>query len=225
MTENSNPAEITPATTPAADSRPIAESTPLDERTAGAGRGPLTRTLLIAGGSVLAAAVLVGGGVAVGAAIADDGDDDDAAEVPSSVSADRGTHSTAELAEIVAAAGAAADGEAVGVEADTDGSWNVEFETNAGDETEVRVGSDGSAEVVSTDAADPDDTAPQHVLDADTLDALVSAAMAEVDGRIVDIEIDADAASPFDVSVVQSNGRMLDLQLDAALKVISITPA
>ncbi len=48
--------------------------------------------------------------------------------------------------------------------------------------------------------------------------------MAEVDGRIVDIEIDGDAASPFDVSVVQSNGRLLDLELDADLKVISITP-
>ena len=174
---------------------------------------------------MLAAAVLAGGGIAVGAAIADEGDDDDAAETTSSVSPDRGTDSAAELSEIVAAAGVVADGQAVAVEANTDGGWNVEFETNAADETEVRVGADGSAEVVSTDAADPDDTAPQHVLDADTLDALVSAAMAEVDGRIVDIEIDADAASPFDVSVVQSNGRMLDLKLDADRKVISINPA
>ena len=50
-------------------------------------------------------------------------------------------------------------------------------------------------------------------------------AMAEVSGRIIDIEIDDDTASPFDISVVQANGRTVDLELDADMKVLSINPS
>jgi hypothetical protein len=230
MTDTSSPSDHTTVPTPAAG--PAAA----DARPGDGARRSRTRTLLIAGGSVLAAALLAGGGIAVGAAVADDMDDDDrdtadvasdddGAQSASSGSADLGTDSAEELTDIIAAAAESADGEAVGVEADADGSWDVQFETSTGDETEVRVASDGSVEVVSTDSADSDDTAPQAVLDADTVDALVAAAMDEVKGRIVDIEIDDDTASPFDISVVQSNGRIVDVELDAELKVISINPA
>ena len=87
----------------------------------------------------------------------------------------------------------------------------------------MRVAEDGTAEVVSTDAADADDSAPLGVLDVDTVDALVAAAMAEVDGKITDLEIDDDPASPFDIAVVQANGRTLSLDLDADMKVLSIS--
>lgn len=235
MTENNSSPDSTPLTTPVADSPAISASD---------NRAPLVtpkrsrkRTLLIAGGSVLAAAVLAGGGIAVGAAIADemdenDGDrssasttsEDDADDSSASGGAatDIGTDSADELNEIIAAASASAEGDAVGMEANSDGSWDVSFEKGTGEETDVRVTADGSAEVVATDAADGDDSAPLGVLDPETIDALVAAAMADVDGRITDLEIDDDPASPFAISVVQANGRTLDLDLDAEMKVLSI---
>jgi hypothetical protein len=234
MTENNSSPDSTPLTTPVADSPAISASE---------NRAPLVtpkrsrkRTLLIAGGSVLAAAVLAGGGIAVGAAIADemdenDGDrssasttsEDDADDSASGGAAtDIGTDSADELNEIIAAASASAEGDAVGMEANSDGSWDVSFEKGTGEETDVRVTADGSAEVVATDAADGDDSAPLGVLDPETIDALVAAAMADVDGRITDLEIDDDPASPFAISVVQANGRSLDLDLDPEMKVLSI---
>jgi len=231
MTENSSHPDHTPVTTPAAETptlAPGADQPPAPRR-------PRTRTWLIAGGSVLAAAVLAGGGIAVGAAIADEMDDEDDDRTSAGAEqdddgnaavaqADLGTESAAELNEIIAAAAASAEGDAVGIEANADGSWDVQFETSAGAETEVRVTADGTTEVLSTDAAEADDTAPQAVLDADTVDALVAAAMDEVSGNITDIEIDDDTASPFDISVVQSNGRIIDVELDADVTVLSINP-
>jgi uncharacterized membrane protein YkoI len=191
-----------------------------------------SRAWLIAGGSVLAAALLAGGGIAVGAAIGDEMDDDDdrtssdnGAASAGDQSADIGTESAIELADIIDAASASAEGAAVDIEAGRDGSWDVTFETSAGEETQVRVTANGTAQVVSTDAASADDVAPQGVLDADTVDALVATAMAQVEGRITDIEIDDDTASPFDISVVQANGRTVDLDLDADMKVLSIDPS
>lgn len=220
MTDNSSLTDPTPEST-------AVTATTSDPASAAPRR---SRTWLIAGGSVLAAVLLAGGGIAVGAAIADERDEDDdrtssedGAASAADRSADIGTGSATELADIIDAASASGDGAAVGIEADRDGSWDVTFETSAGDETQVRVTANGATEVVSTEAGSADDIAPQDVLDADTIDALVSAAMAEVSGRITDIEIDDDAASPFDISVVQANGRTLDLELDAEMTVLSIT--
>jgi len=191
-----------------------------------------SRTWLIAGGAVLAAALLAGGGIAVGAAIADEMDDDDdrtssddGVASAGDQSADTGAKSVTELTEIVDAASTSAEGAAVGLEAGRNGTWDVTFVTTAGDETEVRVAPDGTAQVMSTDATGADDVAPQGVLDADTIDALVTAALAEVSGRVTEIEIDDDTASPFDISVVQANGRTVDLDLDADMKVLSINPS
>lgn len=196
-----------------------------------------TRTLLVAGGAVLAAAVLAGGGIAVGAAIADEMDDDDDERASVSTtsdddrvddgasagaqSADHGTESADQLSEIIAAASATAEGDAVGIEAERDGSWDLQFETAAGDETEVRVSAEGTAEVSSTGTADADDSPAQGVLDVRTVDALVAAALAEADGKIIDIEIDDDTTSPFDVSVLQADGTTVELALDADMKVLS----
>lgn len=233
MTENNSTPDPMAPTTPVADSPAVPARD--GQEPAAAQKRSRTRTLLIAGGSVLAAAVLAGGGIAVGAAIADemDDDDDDSSSSASLTSdddssgssaqgADIGTDSADELNDIISAASASAEGDAVGMEANRDGSWDVSFETSAGEETEVRVSADGTAEVVSTDAADADDSAPPAVLDTATVDALVAAAMDEVAGKITDLEIDDDPASPFDISVVQSNGRTLDLDLDADMTVLAI---
>jgi uncharacterized membrane protein YkoI len=244
--ENSTP-ESTPATTPVAGSPATA---PTAEATTGARTRSRTRTLLIAGGSVLAAAVLAGGGIAVGAAIADDmgedddrsssstsGDDDanasddgsddnssdDDAQGDSDQGAAVGSDSADELNDIISTASAEADGDAVSIEANRDGSWDVTFETSAGDETDVRVTGDGAAEVVSTEAARANDTGPAGALDAATVDDLVAAALAEADGKVTDIEIDDDTASPYDISVVTADGTTVELDLDADLKVLSTT--
>lgn len=244
--DNSTPDPASP-TAPAAPSPVIVPDA--DDRSR-ARMSSRTRTLLIAGGSVLAAAVLAGGGIAVGAAIADDmGEDDDrssrtaddsssdgaddgaddstadteddGADDGAGEAADVGSESADELNDLISAASASAEGDPVAIEADRDGSWDVTFETSNGDETEVRVTEDGSADVVSTDAADADDSAPAGVLDTATVDALVAAALAEVDGKVTDIEIDDDTASPYDVSVLTADGSTVDLDLDADMTVLT----
>ena len=190
---------------------------------------------------MLAAAVLAGGGIAVGAAVADDLGDDDRDSGSTSengtsgadggesdddddavgASADVGSDSADELNDIIATASASAEGDPVEIEANRDGSWDVTFETSSGEETEVRVAGEGTAEVVSTDAADGDDSAPLGALDAATVDALVAAAMADTDGKVTDIEIDDDTASPYDLSVVTAEGRTVELDLDSDMKVLS----
>ena len=63
---------------------------------------------------------------------------------------------------------------------------------------------------------------PLGVLDTATVDALVAAALDEVDGgKVTDIEIDSESASPYDVSVMLPDGRTIQLELDADLKVLS----
>jgi uncharacterized membrane protein YkoI len=242
MTDNRSLPESTPDTTPAthtaADSTANTDTIgPRPDHAEAAPRRSRTRNLLIAGGAVLAAAALAGGGIVVGAAIADEMDDDDDDRTSASTasddvgadddtpagsqSADRGTGSADELSEIIAAAARSAEGDAVGIEAEGDGSWGVQFETPAGDETDVRVTADAATEVISTGTADADYSPAQGVLDVQTVDALVAAALAEVDGKIIDIEIDDDTASPFDVSVLRADGTTVELVLDADMKVLS----
>lgn len=199
---------------------------------------PRTRTMLIAGGAVLGGLLLAGGGIAAGAAIADavEDDDDDRAVVGATSShddraggpagaeaaaADMGTDSAAELSDLIAAAAAVAEGDPVAIDAERDGSWDVEFRTGAGDETEVRVSPDGTATVISTDTSDDGDRSPQGVLDSATVDALVSAALGETEGRITDLEVDDDATSPYDVTVLTDDARFIDLNLDADFAVLT----
>ena len=180
MTENSSHPDQTPLTTPLRTGDPVIS--PSDQPPAP--RRSRTRTWLIAGGAVLAAAVLAGGGIAVGAAIADETDDDDdrASAAPSRMTtatrqsqADIGSDSAAELSEIIAAAADSAEGDAVGIEARRDGSWDVQFETSTGDETEVHVMADGTTEVVVDGSRGRRRfRSPRAVLDADTVDALVA---------------------------------------------------
>lgn len=192
------------------------------------------RALLISAGAVLAAAVLVGGGVAVGAAIADENDDDrdttsDTAEREDDTATDAddsrtdaaGTASASELLDIIDIASAEAEGEPVGIEATSAGSWEVQFSTAEGEESEVRVARDGTAAVVSTEAADQDDQAREGTLDAQTVEALVTAALAHTDGTVVDIEIDSDTASPYDVSVLTADRKTVDLALDPEFAVLT----
>lgn len=240
------PAATTPTTTTTtATPKPRSR-----KRTALVAGGSVLAALLLAGGGVAVGAAIADeqddDGDEMSSASAADADDerddagdqddaagsddaagqtDDADDLGSAaVAAGLGAASAADLVEIVDAAASEAEGTAVGMDAGADGSWDVEFRTGAGDETEVRVASDGTAKVVSTEAADDDDAgepAPQGALDAATLKALVTAALGEVDGRIVDVEIDDDTTSPYDVSVLTGEGRTVDIALDADFAVVT----
>lgn len=230
---SNEPTAVLEPQTPASPTAPVRE------------KASRKRTLLIAGGAVLAAVVLAGGGAAIGAAVADDDDDDDRVAAGAldrdsereagarsggagsdggqpSLPADLGATSADELTTIVAAAAAQAEGVAVSIDARRDGSWEVQFEAEDGAETEVRVAEDGTASVVSTDAAEAGDTAPEGALDAVTIDAIVTAALAEAEGRIVDVDLDTDAdtRSPYDVSVLTADRGVIDIELDAAFAVV-----
>lgn len=152
----------------------------------------------------------------------DDIANDDSTADGSAAAGVTGAASAAALSEIIAAAAEVADGSAVGIDAERDGSWDVSFETASGDETEVRVTTDGNASVISTEVADADDKAPQGSLDAKTVDALVAAALAEVDGTITDLDIDDDPTSPYDISVLTRDGQSVDIELDAQMAVLSV---
>lgn len=74
---------------------------------------------------------------------------------------------------------------------------------------------------MSADAADGDDSAPAGSLDPATVDALIAAAMSETAGKVTDIEIDGDTASPYDISVVTVQGESVELDLVADMNVLS----
>lgn len=190
------------------------------------------RSLLIGGGAALAALVLVGGGIAAGAAIADELDDDDDRDASTSLDRDErsgsgsatvdlGTTSADDLTQIIASAATLAEGDAVAVEAERDGAWDVTFVTTAGDETEVRVPVSGEPTVRSTEAADAGDARPVGALDPATIDALVAAVLSDADGRIVQLEIDDDGRGVYDAVVQHGDGRATDIELDGDFTVIS----
>lgn len=199
-----------------------------------------TRIVLIGGGAVLAAAVLAGGGAAIGAAFADEADDDretvsqDAqytgggdttnAEGEAGVgdSGVVGSDSPADLLDIIETASAEADGNPIDMEAIGGGAWDVQFVTDSGDESEVRVHRDGTAVLVSTETADSDDRTPAGQLDTATVEALVTAALNEAAGVIVDLSIDAnDTTAPYDVTVLTADRRTTDIAFDIEFTVFS----
>lgn len=211
---------------------------------------PGRRRALLIGGGIAAAVVLAGGGVAVGAAIGDEFGDDDRSSMsddgPRHDADDHGprgddrgdddrgnapsngrgpvtgigTASADELIEIADAARGAADGEVTSIDAKRDGTWEVQLTTAAGAETEVRVDEALVASVTSTDAADGDDTGPTLTLDDETIRALVSAALAEAEGMITDLDVDGDDVSPYDASVLTSDNRSIDIDFSADFAVV-----
>jgi uncharacterized membrane protein YkoI len=108
----------------------------------------------------------------------------------------------------------------VSIDLKRDGGAEVTLEAGDGAETEVRVDAAGEASVTSTESAESDDTAPQNVLDADAIAAIVEAALAEADGRIVEIEADDDSTSPWDVTVLTEAGEFVEIDLDAEFAVV-----
>lgn len=224
--------------TPAADpgspvpTTPVAAAAPTTSVPAATAATPPRRgrrTALFAGGAVVAAALLVGGGAAIGAAVADDDDDDDReaglvsderrdapGESSNGAAATQpyGAASVDELERVADAARGAADGSVVSIDADRDGTWDVQLVAADGSESEVRVAADGTATVRETEAAEAGDAAARNVLDAATLRSMVEAALAEADGRIVDIDADDDARSPFDVSVLTADRGIVEVTLD-----------
>lgn len=201
---------------------------------------PRRKRALLIGGGIAAAVVLVGGGVAVGAAIADDLDDDDDRSSVSDGPRDDadaggdqrddeqsddgdtpadgqgpvtgiGTDSADDLIEIADAARGAAEGEVTSIDAKRDGTWEVQLTSAAGDEAEVRVDDELAATVISTEAAEGDDTGPALTLDDDAIRSLVSAALAEADGMITDLDVDSTDVTPYDASVLTSDNRSIDI--------------
>jgi uncharacterized membrane protein YkoI len=131
-----------------------------------------------------------------------------------------GTASADEIVEITDAARSAADGEVTSIDAKRDGTWEVQLETAAGDETEVRVDADLNATIVGTDTADGDDSGPALTLDEATIRSLVAAALDEAEGLITDIDVDDDASRPYDVSVLTNDNRSIDIDLDSSFAVV-----
>lgn len=131
-----------------------------------------------------------------------------------------GTASADELITIADAARRAADGDVTSIDAKRDGTWEVQLTTAAGDETEVRVDKDGTASIISTDTADGDDTGPALTLDDETIRSLVSAALAEAEGMITDLDVDGDDVSPYDASVLTSNNQSIDIDFSADFAVV-----
>lgn len=131
-----------------------------------------------------------------------------------------GTSSADELIEIADAARDAAEGDVTSIDAKRDGTWDVQLTNAAGDETEVRVDEGLAASVISTDPADGDDTAAGLSLDAETIRALVAAALAEADGMITDLDVDGDDVSPYDASVLTSDNRSIDIDYSADFVVV-----
>ncbi|MCT1479299.1 hypothetical protein [Microbacterium sp. p3-SID336] len=239
----------TPFSSATAGSAPqAAPHTVASEPVAPAAKPGRKRALLI-GGGIAAAVLLAGGGVAVGAAIADEFGDDDRPGVEGPRHDDHdddhgprddhrtddhdhrpagahgpvtgiGTDSADELLDIAEAARGAAEGDVTSIDAKRDGTWEVQLTTTAGDETEVRVDEDLTATVVSTDPADGDDTGPALTLDDQTIRALVEAALAEADGMITDLDVDADDVSPYDASVLTTDNRSVDIEFDASFAVV-----
>ena len=62
--------------------------------------------------------------------------------------------------------------------------------------------------------------AEQRILDAQTLDTMVAAALGEVDGRIIDIDADDDNRSPFDISILTADRQIVEITLDGSGAVI-----
>ena len=147
----------------------------------------------------------------------DEADDDSSSNLPATA----GAASGAELDEIARAAASVAEGEPVSIEANRGGSWDVKLRGADGSEAEVLVAADGSATVHETEAADGDDRAATNVLDAKTLDTMVAAALAETDGRVIEIDADDDSRSPFDVSVLTGDGRIVEITLDVSGAVLA----
>lgn len=195
--------------------------------------GSRKRTILISAGAVGAALVLVGGGVAVGAALADDRDDDlspvagienddDASASqpdPAASGAAFGATSAEDLMSIIDAAREVADGEVTSLDADRDGSWEVQLRSDTGAESEVRVDAAGTATLI--ESGQDDDRLPTAVLDRVTADAVVRAALAEAEGRIIDIDLDDDTVSPYDVTVLTGDGRTIDIDLAGDFSVVN----
>lgn len=150
----------------------------------------------------------------------DDGTDDRGSDDASAASGTVGTTSADELDAIARAAASVAEGEPVSIDANRDGSWDVKLRGTDGSEAEVLVSADGTATVRETEGPDDDDRAPENILDAATLNTIVAAALAEADGRVIEIDADDDGRSPFDVTIVTADRQIVEITLDESGAVI-----
>jgi len=150
----------------------------------------------------------------------DDGTDDRGSDDASAASGTVGATSADELDAIARAAASVAEGEPVSIDANRDGSWDVKLRGADGSEAEILVSADGTATVRETEGPDADDRAPENILDAATLNTIVAAALAEADGRVVEIDADDDGRSPFDVTIVTADRQIVEITLDESGAVV-----
>lgn len=246
-TPESGPDAPTVPVTPTAGEAPHPAAPAATPATAHTESKPGRKRALLIGGGIAAAVVLAGGGIAIGAAIGDEFGDDDRSSVSDDASRDDSDHddsdddstdeggassngsgpatgfgsaSADELIEIADAARSAAEGDVTSIDANRDGTWEVQLTNDAGDETEVRVDKGLAASVISTDPADGDDTGASLRLDDETIRALVTAALAEADGMITDLDVDGDDVSPYDASVFTSDNRSIDIDFSAEFAIV-----
>lgn len=133
-----------------------------------------------------------------------------------------GASDAATLTGIVATAKGAdgVSGDATEIEARPGGAWEVRFETSAGAETDVVVGSDGTATVRRTDT-ETDDDVPTSTLSDSAITSIAQAALAEASGTIVKIEADDDSAKPYEVTVLLTDGGRMEIDLGSDFGVVS----
>jgi hypothetical protein len=205
-----------------------------------------SRRPLLIGGAIVAALALVGGGIAVGVGLGDDegvpvgaptAESTPGASVPPApeqtatseptptptptAAAPAGAADADALLAVIATAAEQAEGAAVRLEARRDGSWEVDFETPEGAETEVTVAADGTASVTDQDTGDTDDV-PAGALDEPTVRALVDAVFAVGEGTVLELAVDDDADSPYDATVLASDGTTVEFDLDADFAVLEV---
>lgn len=188
------------------------------------------KSTLAIGGAVGVVALLAGG-FGIGAAVGGDDDDDDddrpvAAQTQTAVDSDdlAGAADADALIAVLSAARGESKGTVTSLEANLDGSWSVDLESDRGDETTVRVNADGAASVVRTEPADADDAndpAPAGELSDDNVAALVDAALGEAKGVIVDIDLDEEPKEAYSVQVRADDGTETDIDLATDFSVTS----
>ena len=93
----------------------------------------------------------------------------------------------------------------------------MQFATAAGDESEVRVDADGARSWSPPNPPIRTSRLAKARSTSATVEALVTAALAHTDGTVIDIEIDSDTASPYDVTVLTADRKTVDIALDSRL--------
>lgn len=131
-----------------------------------------------------------------------------------------GASSADDLIGTLDAALAVEAGAPVSIAFSNDGSATVTIETANGSEVYVRVAGNAKATVTGRDRAEGDDVASQFVLDARTIRSIVTVAVPQGQGRILEIDSDNEPLSPYAVTVMTDDRRIAEITLSAQFNVV-----